>query len=291
MAYIASGPGWRRSTRCQSCSGSPLKGSVDRRRRRPGALFQLALELAGAPAGIAAEDAQLLELAPEVGGLASEVEQAQLVADLGPAWPVGPAAWRPTATAISRCTGPPSKSRGGRGGEVLPRGQQLGQLGVERAVEDHTHRALFALLADQHDAAVEVRVEQRGRGDEQTAGQWFAHAAIIADQCEGEGAFPGGRAGALRACRGRGDAHARPAEWLNAISPALDDELLALLDRTAAEAGVHVAVIRGAGRAFSSGADSKRDRPRRRRARRSRSGLLNVIQRCRPGRRRSSRRS
>ena len=48
-------------------------------------------------------------------------------------------------------------------------------------------------------------------------------------------------------------------ERLNAISPALDDELLALLDRAAADAGVRAAVIRGAGRAFSAGADSKRD--------------------------------
>ena len=46
---------------------------------------------------------------------------------------------------------------------------------------------------------------------------------------------------------------------LNAISPALDDELLALLDRAAADEGVHAAVIAGAGRAFSTGADTKRD--------------------------------
>ena len=46
---------------------------------------------------------------------------------------------------------------------------------------------------------------------------------------------------------------------LNAISPALDDELLALLDRAAADKGVHAAVIAGAGRAFSTGADTKRD--------------------------------
>ena len=48
-------------------------------------------------------------------------------------------------------------------------------------------------------------------------------------------------------------------ERLNAISPRLDDELLALLDRAAADASVHAAVIAGAGRAFSTGADSKRD--------------------------------
>ena len=47
---------------------------------------------------------------------------------------------------------------------------------------------------------------------------------------------------------------------LNAISPALDDELLALLDRAAADEGVHAAVIAGAGRAFSTGADTKRDK-------------------------------
>ena len=46
---------------------------------------------------------------------------------------------------------------------------------------------------------------------------------------------------------------------LNAISPALDDELLALLNRAEADEGVHAAVIAGAGRAFSTGADTKRD--------------------------------
>ncbi len=48
-------------------------------------------------------------------------------------------------------------------------------------------------------------------------------------------------------------------ERLNAISPALDDELLALLDRAGADEGIHAAVIAGAGRAFSTGADTKRD--------------------------------
>lgn len=46
---------------------------------------------------------------------------------------------------------------------------------------------------------------------------------------------------------------------LNAISPALDDELLALLDRAEADEGVHAVVIAGAGRSFSAGADTKRD--------------------------------
>ena len=46
---------------------------------------------------------------------------------------------------------------------------------------------------------------------------------------------------------------------LNAISPALDDELLALLDRAEADEGVHAVVVQGAGRAFSTGADTKRD--------------------------------
>ena len=46
---------------------------------------------------------------------------------------------------------------------------------------------------------------------------------------------------------------------LNAISQAVDDELLALLDRAAADEGVRCAVVAGAGRAFSAGADTKRD--------------------------------
>lgn len=46
---------------------------------------------------------------------------------------------------------------------------------------------------------------------------------------------------------------------LNAISQTVDDELLALLNRAEADQGVHAVVIAGAGRAFSTGADTKRD--------------------------------
>ena len=48
-------------------------------------------------------------------------------------------------------------------------------------------------------------------------------------------------------------------ERLNAISPQLDDELLAHLEAAEADPEVHCAVIQGAGRCFSSGADTKRD--------------------------------
>lgn len=48
-------------------------------------------------------------------------------------------------------------------------------------------------------------------------------------------------------------------ERLNAISPELDDRMLELMDRAAADPGVHAVIVRGAGRAFSAGADSKRD--------------------------------
>ena len=48
-------------------------------------------------------------------------------------------------------------------------------------------------------------------------------------------------------------------ERLNAISPRLDEELLGHLGAAEADAGVHCAVIQGAGRCFSSGADTKRD--------------------------------
>ena len=49
-------------------------------------------------------------------------------------------------------------------------------------------------------------------------------------------------------------------ERLNAISPAIDNELLALLEHAAGGSNVHVVVIAGAGRAFSAGTDSKRDK-------------------------------
>ena len=44
-------------------------------------------------------------------------------------------------------------------------------------------------------------------------------------------------------------------EKLNAINAELQDELLAALDQAAADAAVHVAVVRGAGRAFCAGYD------------------------------------
>lgn len=48
-------------------------------------------------------------------------------------------------------------------------------------------------------------------------------------------------------------------ERLNAISPQMDAEIVEALERAEADAGVHAAIIQGAGRAFSAGADSKRD--------------------------------
>jgi enoyl-CoA hydratase/carnithine racemase len=44
-------------------------------------------------------------------------------------------------------------------------------------------------------------------------------------------------------------------EKLNAITPALQRELLAALERAADDANVHVAIVRGAGRAFCAGYD------------------------------------
>ena len=41
------------------------------------------------------------------------------------------------------------------------------------AVEDHAHRALLAVLADEEHAAAEVRVEQVGPGDEQLSSERF----------------------------------------------------------------------------------------------------------------------
>ena len=68
------------------------------------------------------------------------------------------------------------------------------------------------------------------------AGQWFAHAAIIADQREGRGCSLADELVHCEVAEGVATLTLDRPEWLNAISPALDDALLALLDRAAAEA-------------------------------------------------------
>ena len=59
----------------------------------------------------------------------------------------------------------------GRGGVLVPLRQHRRERGVARAVEDDAERAVFAVLEQQHDAAVEVRVDQRRGRDEQPAAQ------------------------------------------------------------------------------------------------------------------------
>ena len=51
--------------------------------------------------------------------------------------------------------------------EIGERRYRVGDRHRRGPVEDHAHRSLVAVLADEEDAAAEVRVEQVGPGDEQ----------------------------------------------------------------------------------------------------------------------------
>ena len=55
--------------------------------------------------------------------------------------------------------------------EIGERRHRVGDGDGRGAVQDHAHRALVAVLADEEDAAAEVRVEQVGPGDEQLSAE------------------------------------------------------------------------------------------------------------------------
>jgi hypothetical protein len=54
-------------------------------------------------------------------------------------------------------------------------GRGLGDGHLGGAVEHDAHRPVRAVDADQHDRALEVRITQRRRGEQQLAGQRFVH--------------------------------------------------------------------------------------------------------------------
>ena len=64
--------------------------------------------------------------------------------------------------------------------QPVPIRQRLADSGLARPVEDHTQGAVLAVLEDEHDRAEEVRVVQRGRGDEQTSAGRIAHPPMMA---------------------------------------------------------------------------------------------------------------
>ena len=63
--------------------------------------------------------------------------------------------------------------------QPVPIRQRLADGGLARPVEDHAQGAVLAVLEDEHDRAEEVRVVQRGRGDEQTSSGRIAHPPIM----------------------------------------------------------------------------------------------------------------
>jgi len=62
----------------------------------------------------------------------------------------------------------------------VPARQGLTDCGLARPVEHHSQGAVLAVLEHEHDRTKEVRVLQRGRRDEQTPADRFAHPPMMA---------------------------------------------------------------------------------------------------------------
>jgi hypothetical protein len=56
-------------------------------------------------------------------------------------------------------------------GDLLQNRQQIPRRRVRRAVQDDSHRAFIIVLGHQHHASREVRVDQRGRRDQELPSQ------------------------------------------------------------------------------------------------------------------------
>ena len=77
-------------------------------------------------------------------------------------------------------TGPPTNTTSGADASDSPLGQHVVELGVARPVEHDAERALVAVLEHEHDGAVEVRVDEGRRRDQQAAAQRCIRHEVIA---------------------------------------------------------------------------------------------------------------
>ena len=135
----------------------------------PRLLGDLALELAGAPAGVAGEDAGAIEAADVGGALDLGRQEADRAEHEGRRLVrVAEVAEHDDRLGLH---GPADVDEVGVVDEIGERRHRVGDGDRRGPVEDHAHRALVAVLADEEDAAAEVRVEQVGPGDEQLSAE------------------------------------------------------------------------------------------------------------------------
>ena len=164
-ARTAKGPPFRRRTSLQSPSASSVKtSSGERLADDPRLLGDLALELARAPAGVAREDARPLEAA-DIGSTLDLCRQEADRAEHERGRLVGVAELpeHHDRLGLDRAA---DVHELGVVDEIRERRHRVGDRDRRGPVEDHAHRTLVTVLADEEDAAAKVRVQQIGTGNE-----------------------------------------------------------------------------------------------------------------------------
>ena len=142
-----------------------------RRDHEPPARGDLALELPAIPSGVAGEHAHLLEADGDVVRTVAQVDRPE------PREQRAPALGLPVVVHARQTDPRPRRHRAAdeddrrEGGERLPFGQRLGEIGVAGPVEDETERTLVTVLEDEHHRPVEVGVGQDRRRHEEPAAE------------------------------------------------------------------------------------------------------------------------
>ena len=131
---------------------------------RPGALGDLAGQLARRPARVAGEDPQAGDLLGQVGGVGVEVDEVDVAGHpperARPRRPPAPGAMA-RHSAVSDSHGPPDVEHPRLDGEVAPAGQHVADLDLAGPAEDDPQRAGVGVVEDVDDGAGEGRVGQR----------------------------------------------------------------------------------------------------------------------------------
>ena len=153
-----------------------------RRNDEPRVVGELGLQLSRAPARVPDEHAQRVDAEVEVVGIAADVDTAHVVEDRHPprARVASAARERDHRFGGDRAA---AEHDAGRGRVAVPLREHRGERGFGRAVEDDAQRALVAVLEHQHDAAVEVGIDEGRRRDQQPAPQRLrvgGHGPILA---------------------------------------------------------------------------------------------------------------
>jgi len=145
-------------------------GAVD---DEPGFLGEFAVELAGTPAGVAGEEADLADLER---GRIGETDEGEVAADGRIAGGAGSEAEDGFGG-----DGAAAEEGGGRAQQWGPGGEIIVRVDIQGAVEDDAEGTVRAMVADQDDAALEVGVLEQRAGDEQVSGGRLQHGQMMAE--------------------------------------------------------------------------------------------------------------